>query len=243
MAVRQSPLLPITLGWATGEDGWGGDMNENLAVISALAQPVIESLTFSAPPPEAAEWMMYYVSENPINEWAGQGGKLALLLQSGWLFFAPTLGFEARLRSQDIFIWWNGTEWLERETGESAGGGGPTDGLPIGQKVLYSRPGRPASNEKFIVLIDEPLVLPAGADRSQAMCDSPAAAPTFFTLYRNSTSIGTLTFRAGEYVGEFAISDAITFGAGDRFIMQAPEALAEGISDIAITFRFLFTST
>lgn len=243
MAVRESPKLPIVLGWATGEDGWGGDMNQNLAVTAAMTHPVIESLTFSAPPPEAAEWMIYFVAENPINEWAGQEGKLALLLQSGWLFRAPIYGFEARLRSTGTFIWWDGTQWLDRETGENAGGGGSTDGLPIGQKVLYSRPGRPASNEKFVVLIDQPMVLPEGADGSQAACETPATGSTFFTLWRNNTQIGRVNFGNGDYNGEFAVAQSVTFGTGDRFIMKAPETLAEDIADISMTIRLLFTST
>lgn len=242
MAVGRSPLMPLVSGWATGEDGWGGDMNQNLKLVAVLTQPTIESLTFTSPPPEATDWQVYFVAIGATGDWANQSGKLAVLLDGAWLFAPPWYGLVARLRSQEAFVWWNGDGWEDLISGESVGDGGDTSGLPIGQKVLYSRPGQPGSGEKFVVMVDEPMVLAQGAAGSLASCVSPPETNFGMKFYRNNTEIGSLQFASGGFTGSFVVPESITFGAGDRFVVQAPSVIPESLADIAFTLRFLYTS-
>lgn len=240
MSVREAGKLPVVLGWSTGQDGWGGDMNRNLALLSTLAQLTIESVTATEPPSTAVEWEVYFIANNPTGPWAGQGGKLAILVAEAWEFVTPAYGWEARLRDTEAFIWWNGEQWLDRGTGEPADGGDPS-GLPIGQKVLYSRPGSPGPGEKFVVPIDQPLLLATGAAGSLAYCETPSAVSAFYRILRNSTEVGRIVFAAGSYAGTFSVASSVTFGVGDRLIIVAPADTPAGLSDVSLSLRLLFT--
>ena len=53
MPAKTAPNNGILYGWATGEDYWGGPMNDNLQLIDTMLHPVIRSMSWSAPPPDA----------------------------------------------------------------------------------------------------------------------------------------------------------------------------------------------
>lgn len=241
MPSRPAGKLPLQLGWSTGEDGWGGDMNRNLALLSVMVGGSLESLTFNTPPPEAVEWSVYFVAPNPTGPWTGQAGRLAVLIQGAWEFLLPYYGLTLRLRAMDSFVWWDGTQWVSLETGQPAEGGGDTSGLPIGEKVAYSRAGQPAPGERFIYLIDQPVAFASGGAGSLATCDSAPATACFYRLYRNSQEIGTIDFAAGSFNGVFNVPSSVTFGLEDQLVAQAPDEAVTGFGGIAFKFRLLYT--
>lgn len=236
MAVREAGKLPVVLGWATGQDGWGGDMNRNLALLSTLAQLTIESVTATSPPTTAAEWSVYAVASNPTGAWAGQGGRLGILIDGAWEFVVPSYGWLGRLRATNTFVWWDGETWVDLETGEAADGG-DTATTPTGQKVAYFRPGAPAPDELFVFAIDQPLVLNEGSATGTAFCEQPPTSAMYYRIHRNGTEIGKLRFAGGSYDGVFEIPSTITFGVGDRLIFTAPAEAVPGLSDVSFVLR------
>lgn len=243
MAIESTPDFAIRYGWETGEGGWGGDMNQNLAVLSVAGQLVIESLAFSAPPPTAQTFELYGVNENAGGAWAGRDGQLALLLNDGWLFIEPQYGWRARLRSQENFVWYTGAAWVNEATGKPVEGDqGDTSKLPIGQKINITRPGQPAPGEKWTFLIDEPMVIAAGAAGSLAVCDTAGAESFYFTILRNDNEVGRVSFAAGDYEGTFIVPSSLTLGVGDKLNIVAPGTTISGLSGVSMLIRLLFAS-
>lgn len=236
MAVREAGKLPVVLGWATGQDGWGGDMNRNLALLSTLAQLTLESVTATAPPSSANEWSVYAIASNPTGAWAGQAGRLGILIDGAWEFVLPSYGWLGRLRSTNSFVWWDGETWVDLQTGQAADGGDETaPTTPTGQRVAYFRPGNPAPDEVFVFPIDQPMLLSRGSGLS--FCEKPPAASMYFRIRRNNTEVGKLRFAAGSYDGVFEIPSTVTFGAGDRLVFAAPADAVPGLSGVSFVLR------
>lgn len=70
-------------------------MNEALTRIDTLLLLSIRSWTTLAPPPGAAEGDRYVVPSGASGDWAGEDGKLAVLVNGGWDFSIPLSGWRA----------------------------------------------------------------------------------------------------------------------------------------------------
>lgn len=86
-------------------------VNEALALIDALTQPVLASATLADPPVDPAEGALYAVPADATGVWAGQGGLLALFLNGGWRMITPRLGWRAWVSDAGAEARFDGTDW------------------------------------------------------------------------------------------------------------------------------------
>lgn len=82
-------------------------VNEALARLDALAQPVVTS-TLSAPPAAHAAGDTFLVADPASAEWTGQEGSLAISQDTHWEFQAPYEGMRIFDREQGAIRIWRG---------------------------------------------------------------------------------------------------------------------------------------
>lgn len=99
--------------------------NEALRLLDTVAQLVLEGVEATTPPGTAAEGAVWALGPAPTGAWAGEGGKLALRVETGWMFLAPREGWIA---------WDRGTAslWVRGAAGWTRPGQDNLPGLGIG---------------------------------------------------------------------------------------------------------------
>lgn len=124
---RALPGLGLVGFWDEGSNGWKPDMDENLRRLSALVQLNVASRTVPLPS-NLADGAVYIVPDN-----AGANAKRLALRDNGtWVYLSPIKGLRATVKDEDKFYWYNGTAWVEEQTGgiEEA----PLDGKQYARK-------------------------------------------------------------------------------------------------------------
>jgi hypothetical protein len=91
-----------------------------------------------------------------------------------------------------------------------------------------------ANAEVFTTQITRPMTWPASLTGSYASAKTAATASTVFTLKRNGTSIGTITFAASGTTGTFSFASSVTWAAGDLFEMDGPATADTTLANINI---------
>jgi hypothetical protein len=97
-------------------------VNEALARLDAAVQMTAISRSLGMPPAAAAEGSTYIVPAGGVNAWAGQGGKVALRQNGGWVFLAPQAGWRAFVTSESRTVVFDGSGWVEDAVAVAAGG-------------------------------------------------------------------------------------------------------------------------
>jgi hypothetical protein len=77
--------------------------------------------------------------------------------------------------------------------------------------------------------------LPASLTGSVASAGTAATGSTVFTIYKNTTSIGTITFAAAGTTGTFSFASAVSFVSADLLRIIAPATADTTLADISIT--------
>lgn len=85
--------------------------NEAFRILEALLLGRILDRDLTAPPGSPAESDLYLVAASPTGAWAGQGGKLALYLGGGWVFFTAKEGLTLYVADEDAHIVYDGSAW------------------------------------------------------------------------------------------------------------------------------------
>ncbi|MEL7026259.1 MAG: DUF2793 domain-containing protein, partial [Pseudomonadota bacterium] len=70
------------------------------------------------------EGSAYFAPMGAVNAWAGQDGKLALVLGGGWVFLNPVIGMRAWISDAGRFAVWDGTDWADIGLPASPSGAG-----------------------------------------------------------------------------------------------------------------------
>lgn len=236
MPLVYAPRNKLAQGWAPGEEQWGGPMNRNLRQLDMNLNTVIESASWSSPPPDAEEGFCYLVAGPATAEWVGQERRIAYLFRSGWEFFDPIGGMRARLRSRDIFIWFNGVEWIDEATGEDVENPAP-DARDSKAAILVSVAYEPDDGEMLVgVAMPQPMVLPAGAVGSYfTMMDAGSPFDAEFVIKRNGVTLGRINLAKGAFSGSFTLINAATFAIGDRLQILAPAQSLPGLKNYGIS--------
>lgn len=241
MPANLLPNLGLLNGWERGEDFWGGPMNDNLAALDAVVQLTIKSLSLNAPPPEAAEGFVYGVGSNPVGLWAGQNGKVALLLNGAWRFYDPKPGWRARVESLGRFMWYNGTAWVDETTGFD-----PEDPNP---------PENPTFFDLSVTVIDAPVadqvivhmplissvMLPGNMAGSILDMITPIQSAAGLRVFRNGSQVGAIDVPSGAYNANMATpgGNGVTFSVGDRLTIRGPALEVPQFKNFGFTLRFL----
>lgn len=84
--------------------------NEALALLDAIVQLGVEGFDADTPPAVIEDGAVYALGAVPTGAWVGQGGKLALATNGGWLFVAPQSGWRAALGLETRV--WDGADWV-----------------------------------------------------------------------------------------------------------------------------------
>lgn len=239
MPARTAPNNDVLYGWATGEDYWGGPMNDNLQLFDTVLHPFIRSMAWSSPPPDALEGDRYVVAANASGIWAGKDGRMAVLIEGVWRFYEPKQGWRAYLESTAQFVWFNGSQWVGEGDGVPA-----DDPSPPAQAREYhvsvSIPYQPTDGEMLLMLpIIKPMVLPKDGAGSQfsALGGSPGYGE--FPIHRNGVAIGKMTLNTGQSEATFAVANSVTFGAADRLTVFAPAQSIPGFKEFGFVIKFL----
>lgn len=95
---------------------------------------------------------------------------------------------------------------------------------------------QPVANDLDWLLIARPISIDA-ADEGVAYARTVATAETVFTLTKNGTSIGTVTFGASANVGTVAITATTTFASGDRLELLAGATPNATLADIQVIIK------
>jgi len=97
-------------------------------------------------------------------------------------------------------------------------------------------PGVPTAGATLITKrFTRSVTFPAGFADSQSGCEVAATASTVFSLRKNNSQIGTVTIGAGNTEGIFALATEITFVAGDRLTVVAPDPADATLAGLSLT--------
>lgn len=86
-------------------------VNEALARLDGLVALTIQSQSVATPPPVASDGTAYAVPVGAVNEWAGQGGKLAVARNGGWDFASPNRGWRSFILDEGMQAIHDGANW------------------------------------------------------------------------------------------------------------------------------------
>ena len=125
--------IGLTGGFSVGSVGWGGPMNNNLALIDALLQPRAINITNSVAG-SPANGDLYIVGSSPSGDFAGNAKNLAVWVGE-WVFISPKAGFQVYLISENVNYIFDGVNW-EALTNQGAAGEKGDDGKSAYQIAL-----------------------------------------------------------------------------------------------------------
>lgn len=87
-------------------------VNEALMRLDGQLDLVLQSLTRITPPEAVVDGMCWSVPQNAVNAWAGQGGKIAIGANGGWIFVQPAYGRRAVIADQGVTAIHDGAAWV-----------------------------------------------------------------------------------------------------------------------------------
>jgi len=122
MASRELPGLGLNGFWNLGEDGWNTGMDENLLVLSALAQGAVLSRT-TALPGTPVDGDIYIV---PVGS-GGTSNQIAVRDNGAWTYLVPQQGWLVYVIDAAEFRYFTGASWALLSTGGGGGGGAAED--------------------------------------------------------------------------------------------------------------------
>src|SRR6185437_8267972 len=109
------PTNAPRLGWtelANGEAIPEVAVNQICLLLTAAAGSfTFQSRALTAAPGSPAQLDAYLVAASPTGAWAGQAGKIAIYINTGWVFVAPVAGFIAYVVAESAFVVFDGTSW------------------------------------------------------------------------------------------------------------------------------------
>ena len=86
--------LGIIRAWGSGFDGWDADMDKNLLLLDALAQPIVKDTTIATPPGSPAQGDAYVVAASPTGAWSSHAAEVAIWDGAAWVLSgAPKTGW------------------------------------------------------------------------------------------------------------------------------------------------------
>lgn len=87
-------------------------VNDALMRLDGQVDLVLQSLSRSIPPDTIVDGLCWGVPQTAVNAWAGQGGKIAIAANGGWIFVEPTFGRRAMIADQGTMAIHSGTGWV-----------------------------------------------------------------------------------------------------------------------------------
>lgn len=94
----------------------------------------------------------------------------------------------------------------------------------------------PGSFAVWQYVFDSAMVIPVGMVGSTAIAGTPGVGSTVFSLKKNNTSVGTMTFGAGASSAAFAMTTPTTFNVGDVLTVVSPASPDASLADLTWAF-------
>lgn len=103
---RVLPGLGLKGFFGAGTDGWDGDMDSNLRILSALVQSRVISRVTTLPSSGLTNGDMYIVTSG------AEAQKIAIRDDGAWVYIPVLAGFRVWDTSVNGFVYYNGTVWV-----------------------------------------------------------------------------------------------------------------------------------
>lgn len=87
-------------------------VNEALMRLDGQVDLVMQSVTRINPPDTVAEGLCWGVPQGAVNAWEGQGGKIAIGANGGWIFVQPGFGRRAIIADEGVTAIHDGSHWV-----------------------------------------------------------------------------------------------------------------------------------
>ncbi|MDF3904913.1 DUF2793 domain-containing protein [Paracoccus sp. AS002] len=87
-------------------------VNEALMRLDGQVDLVLQSLTRITPPETVVDGLCWGVPQGAVNAWEGQGGKIAIGANGGWVFVEPGFGRRALVADQGVVAIHGGAAWV-----------------------------------------------------------------------------------------------------------------------------------
>lgn len=154
MAVRTDPRFGFAYGWASGDDGWGDNMNTNLELTMWLLYQRVLDTNLTAPPGSPTIGDVYIPAPTATGDWTSHEGDLAFYWQgpadsaAEWKFLALDADMEGVilwLADEDEFIVWTGTAWAKKSEWDKK-----ISRINILDRDLTTPPGSPTLGDAYI---------------------------------------------------------------------------------------------
>ncbi len=87
-------------------------VNEALMRLDGLVNLVLQSLTVTAPPSVVTDGQCWSVPAAATGAWSGQGGKIAVGANGGWVFVPPARGMRAFVADRGVAAIHDGAAWV-----------------------------------------------------------------------------------------------------------------------------------
>lgn len=131
----------------------------------------------------------------------------------------------------DVLTW----DVVQSKWVAGAGGGG-TGGIATEFDISLFVPGVPEADETVVLYIAaRDFMLPVDLEGSFAYAATAPIGEVIFTIRKNGTAIGTMTFAFGANTATFSFAADVDFVAGDRLSITSPVALQD-LADLSVTF-------
>ena len=192
-------------------------MNEALMRLDASVNLVIQSVSQASPPDAVLDGQCWGVPALAQGAWAGQGGRLAIGSNGGWIFVPPRAGMRAFVADRGLPAIHDGTEWAVGALSLGVSGAGMMAGMAEEDVVIT------AGNQ-----ITTPLFIPSGAMVIGAVARVTSALTGTLTTWRMGTAGATNRFGQGLGKAEGSFARGI-LGAPMTYYQTEPLLLtAEG---------------
>lgn len=100
-------------------------VNEAIAKLDALAQLRFVSRSLSVPPSSPKDGEAYFVASSGTGDWAGQGDRIAIYSNGGWIFLDAKIGWQAWIEDEASSFRFDGSNWVALGSfGDPVGEGG-----------------------------------------------------------------------------------------------------------------------
>ncbi|MEZ5796711.1 MAG: DUF2793 domain-containing protein [Paracoccaceae bacterium] len=91
--------------------------NEALLALDVLVQLAVISRDQTVPPELASVGDRHIVPAGAVLDWAGQGGRIAVMTQTGWQFYVPRPGWQAYVLAEHQVAAFDGLAWAAQSEG------------------------------------------------------------------------------------------------------------------------------
>jgi len=215
---RTLPGIGLTGFWDAGSSGWKAGVDQNWLLLSVLANLAVKSRT-TVLPGSPSNGDIYIV---PASDGTNPN-KIAVRDNGAWVYFAPLEGWHAWVSDEDSEYTYTGAAW-EKGAGQPVDHGGYFATVGGSSTVLLK------------IVFARTVSFPSAFAGSQAHAGTLATGTAVLTVKKNGTSVGAITFSAGNAVGAFSTSGgAVSFAAGDYLEIVAPASADVTLAGVAIS--------